>query len=173
MATPPRPNPTNPQPSPPQAVPSRPRTRAGASTISITDTLTEAVKEEEEAPTWDTPFTQEQLEASWNEFVTKYKKISPNFAAGLGKYTPHLQGEKAIHFQVDNKLFESDTEGMSALKSHLRNTLHNSTYELIAEISEKPADLEAYTDKEKFEKLAQAHPELRKLQRELRLEGDL
>ena len=124
-------------------------------------------------PTWDTPFTQEQLEAAWLEFVNKYKKISPNFAAGLGKYTPKLLGAKEIHFYVDNKLFENDTEGMSALRSHLKNTLHNNQFDLISEVMEKPAEIEAYTDKEKFEKLAEAHPELRKLQMELKLEGEL
>ena len=152
----------------------RQRQRGGASTISITNSLNQAAKQDEqEEPKWDTPFTQEQLEASWNDFVNKYKKISPNFAAGLGKYKPELKGEKEIHFHVDNKLFESDNEGMTALKSHLKNTLHNNQYELIPEVMDKPAAIEAYTDKEKFEKLAEAHPELRKLQIELKLEGDL
>ena len=158
---------------PTEPLPTRQRARGGSSTISITHSLEHAVKEETVEPTWDSPFTQEQLETSWNEFVNKYKKISPNFAAGLGKYKPLLKAENEIHFQVDNKLFESDTEGMSALKSHLKNTLHNNIYQLIPEIAEKPAEIEAYTDKEKFEKLAAAHPELRKLQKELRLEGDL
>ena len=151
----------------------RQRTRGGTSTISITQSLEQAVKEDAVEPTWDSPFTQEQLESSWNEFVNKHKKISPNFAAGLGKYKPQLKAANEIHFQVDNKLFESDTEGMSALKSHLKNTLHNNIYTLIPEIVEKPAEIEAYTDKEKFEKLAEAHPELRKLQAALKLEGDL
>ncbi|MBP5797974.1 MAG: DNA polymerase III subunit gamma/tau [Bacteroidales bacterium] len=151
----------------------RQRTRGGTSTISITQSLEQAVKEDAVEPTWDSPFTQEQLESSWNEFVNKHKKISPNFAAGLGKYKPQLKAANEIHFQVDNKLFESDTEGMSALKSHLKNTLHNNIYTLIPEIAEKPAEIEAYTDKEKFEKLAEAHPELRKLQAALKLEGDL
>ena len=167
-----------PQPQPqqqPQAViATRQRTRGGASTISITNSLEQAAKQDDAPePTWDSPFTQEQLEASWNDFVTKYKKISPNFAAGLGKYKPELKGEKEIHFHVDNKLFENDTEGMTALRSHLKNTLHNNQYELIPEVMDKPAAIEAYTDKEKFEKLAEAHPELRKLQKELKLEGDL
>ena len=135
--------------------------------------MEQVAKAEEEEPKWDTPFTQAQLEASWNDFVTKYKKISPNFAAGLGKYKPQLQSDLEIHFQVDNRLFESDTEGMSALRSHLKNTLHNNQYQLIPELMEKPAEIDAYTDKEKFEKLVQAHPELRKLQIELKLEGDL
>ena len=171
--------PTQPQPQPqpkpaPSQEPARQRSRGVASTISITDSLVKAAKEEVvEEPEWDSPFTQEQLEASWNEFVTKYKKISPNFAAGLGKYKPELKGEKEIHFHVDNKLFESDSEGMTALRSHLKNTLHNNQYELIPEVMDKPAAIEAYTDKEKFEKLAEAHPELRKLQIELKLEGDL
>ena len=152
----------------------RQRPRGGASTISITNSLEQAAKKDEvEEPTWDSPFTQEQLEASWNDFVNKYKRISPNFAAGLGKYKPELKSEKEIHFHVDNKLFENDTEGMTALRSHLKNTLHNNQYELIPEVMDKPAAIEAYTDKEKFEKLAEAHPEIRKLQIELKLEGDL
>ena len=166
---PPTPQPKEPQPGPTP----RPRTRGTASTISITSSLEQAAVQEEEEPTWDTPFTQAQLDASWNEFVTKYKKISPNFAAGLGKYKPRLQAESEIHFQVDNMLFENDTEGMTALRSHLKNTLHNNQYKLVPELMEKPAEIEAYTDKEKFEKLLHDHPELRKLQMELKLEGDL
>ena len=169
----PQPVPT-PEPKPAEPAVTRQRPRGGASTISITNSMEQAAKmSEEEEPTWDAPFTQEQLEASWNDFVNKYKKISPNFAAGLGKYKPELKNEKEIHFHVDNKLFESDTEGMTALRSHLKNTLHNNQYNLIPEVMDKPAAIEAYTDKEKFEKLAEAHPELRKLQIELKLEGDL
>ncbi|MBR4391259.1 MAG: DNA polymerase III subunit gamma/tau [Bacteroidales bacterium] len=160
--------------TPTEPIQTRPRQRNSTSTISITNSMEQASKkDEEEEPKWDSSFTQEQLEASWNEFVNKYKKISPNFAAGLGKYKPELKGEKEIHFHVDNKLFENDTDGMTALRSHLKNTLHNNQYDLIPEVMEKPAEIEAYTDKEKFEKLAQAHPELRKLQNELKLEGDL
>ena len=158
---------------PTEQLPTRQRPRGGSSTISITNSMEEASKKEEEEPKWDTPFTQEQLEASWNEFVGKYKKISPNFAAGLSKYKPELKGDKEIHFHVDNRLFENDADGMAALRSHLKNTLHNNQYNLIPEVMEKPVVIEAYTDKEKFEKLAQAHPELRKLQKELKLEGDL
>ena len=161
-----------PEPKPAMVNPT-PRPRGTASTISITKSMEQAAKKEEVEPTWDSPFTQEQLEASWNEFVNKYKKISPNFAAGLGKYKPELKPGFEIHFNVDNMLFENDIEGMTALKSHLKNTLHNNQYKLCPELMERPAEIEAYTDKEKFEKLAEAHPELRKLQMELKLEGDL
>ena len=174
--TTPSPTPTpaaTPKTAPQPTVESRPRPRGGTSTISITSTLAKTAKEEEQEPEWDTPFTQEQLEASWNDFVNKYKKISPNFAVGLGKYKPLLKNDKEIHFNVDNRLYENETEGMTALRSHLRNTLHNNQYLLVPELMERPAEIEAYTDKEKFEKMVAARPELRKLQVQLRLEGDL
>ena len=168
-------NPAPAQPSAQQPTPQqRIRPRGTSTTISIKDSITEATKKDEvEEPEWNTPFTQQQLEASWDEFVNKYKKISLIFATALGKYKPVLKPEFEIHINVDNLLFENDTEGMSALRSHLKNTLHNNQYTLIPEVMEKPAEIEAYTDKEKFEKLAEAHPELRKLQKELQLEGDL
>ena len=149
------------------------RPRGTTSSISINKAMQQAEqKVEEKEETWDSAFTQEQLTAAWADFVNRYKIISPNFAAALGKYTPKaIEGD--IHFNVDNKLFENDTEGMSALKNHLKNTLHNNQYKLVAEVMERPAEIEAYTDKEKFEKMAEEQPMLRTLQTELKLEGDL
>ena len=130
-------------------------------------------QKEEKEETWDSPFTQEQLTAAWADFVNRYKTVSPNFAAALGKYTPRLMGGSEIHFSVDNLLFEHDTEGMSALKHHLKNSLHNNQFLLKPELTERPAEIEAYTDKDKFEKMAEERPFLRTLQTELKLEGDL
>jgi len=130
-------------------------------------------KVEEKEETWDSAFTQEQLTAAWTDFVNRYKIISPNFAAALVKYTPKLANGNEIHFSVDNMLFERDTEGMSALRNHLKNSLHNNQYKLVPELMERPAEIEAYTDKDKFEKMAEERPFLRTLQTELKLEGDL
>ena len=150
------------------------RPRGTTSSISINKAMQQAEqKAEEKEETWDTPFTQEQLTASWADFVNRYKNVSPNFAAALGKYTPKLIGQSEIHFSVDNLLFERDTEGMSALKHHLKNSLHNNQYQLKPEVMERPAEIEAYTDKDKFEKMVEERPYLRTLQTELKLEGDL
>ena len=130
-------------------------------------------KAEEKEETWNTPFTQEQLGAAWADFVNRYKNISPNFAAALSKYTPKLIGNLEIHFNVDNLLFERDTEGMSALRHHLKQSLHNNQFQLKPEVMERPAEIDAYTDKDKFEKMAEERPFLRTLQAELKLEGDL
>jgi DNA polymerase-3 subunit gamma/tau len=150
------------------------RPRGATSSISINKAMQQAgQKAEEKEETWDTPFTQEQLTAAWADFVNRYKNVSPNFAAALGKYTPKLMGSAEIHFSVDNLLFEHDTEGMSALKHHLKNSLHNNQYQLKPELMERPAEIEAYTDKDKFEKMVEERPYLRTLQTELKLEGDL
>ena len=150
------------------------RPRGTTSSISINKAMQQAEqKAEEKEETWDSAFTQEQLAAAWADFVNRYKIISPNFAAALVKYTPKLTNGNEIHFSVDNMLFERDTEGMGALRNHLKNSLHNNQYKLVPELMERPAEIEAYTDKDKFEKMVEERPYLRTLQTELKLEGDL
>ena len=157
--------------APPQSVV---RPRGTTSGISINKAMQQAEqKAEEKEETWDSPFTQEQLSTSWTDFVNRYKSLSQSFAAAIGKYIPKLIGNSEIHFSVDNMLFEHNTEGVSALKSHLKNTLHNNQFKLVPEVMERPAEIEAYTDKDKFEKMVEERPYLRTLQTELRLEGDL
>ena len=144
------------------------RPRGTTSSISINKAMQQAEqKAEEKEETWDTPFTQEQLGVAWADFVNRYKNISPNFAAALSKYTPKLIGNSEIHFNVDNLLFERDTEGMSALRHHLKQSLHNNQFQLKPEVMERPAEIDAYTDKDKFEKMAEERPFLRTLQAEL------
>ena len=158
------------------ATPAQPvvRPRGTTSSISVNKAMQQAgQRAEEKEETWDTPFTQEQLTTSWADFVNRYKNVSPNFAAALGKYTPKLMGASEIHFSVDNLLFEHDTEGMSALKHHLKQSLHNNQFALKPEVMERPAEIDAYTDKDKFEKMVEERPFLRTLQTELKLEGDL
>ena len=150
------------------------RPRGTTSGISISKAMQQAEqKAEEKEETWDSPFTQEQLTASWADFINRYKNISPDFAAALGKYTPRLNGKAEIHFSVDNLLFEHNTDGMAALKHHLKTSLHNNQFKLMPEVLERPAEIEAYTDKDKFEKMVEERPYLRTLQTELKLEGDL
>ena len=150
------------------------RPRGTTSSNSINKAMQQVGKKaEEKEETWDTPFTQEQLTAAWVDFVNRYKNISPNFAAALGKYTPKLMGGSEIHFNIDNLLFEHDIEGMTALKHHLKQSLHNNQYQLKPELMDRPGEIAAYTDKDKFEKMVEERPYLRDLQTELKLEGDL
>ena len=162
------------QPQPQQATPVTTRPRTVRSAISIMGSMEQAAKKEEDPEeTWNNPFTQAQLETVWADFVEKHRSVSPSFAASIGKYKPTLGANFEIHIPVDNLLFERETDSMVDLKAHLKNTLHNNQYKLIPEVQEKPAEIDAYTDKDKFEKMAQANPMLRMMQAELKLEGDL
>ena len=150
------------------------RPRGTTSSISVNIAMQQAEqKAEEKEETWDSVFTQEQLTTAWTDFVSRYKNISPNFAAALGKYSPKIGPNFEIHFSVDNLLFEHDTEGIAALKHHLKQSLHHNQFALKPEVMERPAEIEAYTDKDKFEKMVEERPYLRTLQTELKLEGDL
>ena len=163
---------TQAQNQPQQATATRPR--GVRSSISIMGSMEQAAKKEEDPEeTWNNPFTQAQLESAWTEFVERHRSVSPSFAASIGKYKPTLGANFEIHIPVDNLLFERETDSMADLKAHLKNTLHNNQYKLIPEVQEKPAEIDAYTDKDKFEKMAQANPMLRMMQAELKLEGDL
>ena len=153
------------------------RPRGTTSSFSINKAMQQVgQKAEEKEETWDTPFTQEQLTAAWGDFVNRYKnyeKHSPSFLAALSKYTPKLGPNFEIHFDVDNMLFEQEADGMRFLRNHLKNSLHNNQYQLKPELMERPGEIEAYTDKDKFEKMVEERPYLRTLQTELKLEGDL
>ncbi|MBR5378598.1 MAG: DNA polymerase III subunit gamma/tau [Bacteroidales bacterium] len=153
------------------------RPRGATSGISINKAMQQVgQKAEEKEETWDTPFTQEQLTAAWGDFVNRYKnyeKHSPSFLAALSKYTPKLGSNFEIHFAVDNMLFEQEADGIRFLRNHLKNSLHNNQYQLKPELMERPGEIEAYTDKDKFEKMVEERPFLRTLQTELKLEGDL
>ena len=153
------------------------RPRGTASSISVSHAMQKAEQKVEEVEErWDTPFTQEQLTEAWADFINRYKKIekhSPSFVAAISKYTPKLGPNFEIHFDVDNKLFEQETEAMGLLRNHLKKAFHNNQFELKPELMERPAEIEAYTDKDKFEKMVEERPYLRTLQTELKLEGDL
>ena len=153
------------------------RPRGTTSSLSVNKAMQQAEQKiEEKEETWDNPFTQAQLTDAWAEFINRYKKYekhSPSFVAALSKYTPKVGPNFEIHFDVDNMLFEQETEGMGFLRTHLKNTLHNNQFKLIPKVMERPAEIEAYTDKDKFEKMVEERPYLRTLQTELKLEGDL
>ena len=121
-----------------------------------------------------TPFTEQQLTDSWNAFIEDYRNVSPNFTALIGKYKPQLDEGFVIKFNIDNQqLYEHNTEGMAALKGFLKDKLDNNVFTLTPVVVEKPMVDNAYTDKDKFEKMAEKRPILNQLKNDLKLEGNL
>jgi hypothetical protein len=61
---------------------------------------------------------------------------------------------------------------MNAFTEYLKKTLNNTLIRIQTDVIEKPKEIEAYTDKEKFEKLSAARPELNQLKSQLGLETE-
>ena len=121
-----------------------------------------------------TPFTEEQLVAAWDTFVESYKRTSPNYAALIGKYKPELSDGFKITFKIENQqLYDHNPEGVAALKGFLKEKLNNNVFTLNPILVEKPVINNAYTDKDKFELMAEKRPILNTMKNELKLEGNL
>ena len=144
-----------------------------AGTISILDT--EPKKKEEDAPVEarNTPFTQEMLVNAWTKFVNEHKNTSPNFVAGIGKYQPTLMNGNEINYQVDNILVVNDLNNMGLLREHLAKELDNNQFKLVHHIVEKPKDEVIYTDRSRFEKMAELNPNVLTLKKGLGLNIDI
>lgn len=159
-------SPVQPQPQPVQRV-----KRAG--TISILDEGPK--KKEDDAPVEvrNNPFTQEMLVGAWTKFVEKNKNTSPNFVAGIGKYQPTLKENNEIHFEVDNILVIKDVNNMGKLREHLSKSLDNNQFALVHHVVETPKDDIAYTDRSRFEKMAEMNPNVLTLKKGLGLNIDI
>ena len=144
----------------------------GTRTISISDTE-KKVEEKTEEPEPETrgAFDQQMLTTCWTGFVDGYKTVSPSFANAIGQFEPQLGENFEIKFTIENSLVANDKLNMSALYDHLKKAFNNNQLLLTPVISDKPRKLEAYTDKEKFEKMSELRPHLLQLKQELNLEA--
>ena len=119
------------------------------------------------------PFTQEMLVGAWTKFVETNKNASPNFVAGIGKYQPSLKENNEIHFDIDNILVIKDVNNMGKLREHLSKSLNNNQFKLVHHVVEKPKDDIAYTDRSRFEKMAEINPNVLTLKKGLGLNIDI
>lgn len=165
--------PVQPQQPAPQPAPQPVQRVKRAGTISILDEG--AKKKEDDAPVEvrNNPFTQEMLVGAWTKFVETNKNASPNFVAGIGKYQPSLKENNEIHFDIDNILVIKDVNNMGKLRDHLSKSLNNNQFTLVHHVVEKPKDDIAYTDRSRFEKMAEMNPNVLTLKKGLGLNIDI
>lgn len=141
-------------------------------TISISESVLNKSIPKTEEPVISNVFSLEQLRKSWIEFAEAYKQHSPSFATSLLRYEPELIDDFTIQIKIDNALVISDKSNVNALMEFLKKSLKNNQIKLETQIVDKPSSQEAYTDKEKFEKMAELRPMLRLFKDELGLEVD-
>jgi len=116
-------------------------------------------------------FSQELLNLHWDEYAETLKPDFPHLYSMLKKHRPVLMEGFRIDFSIDNRLLEEElNEKKGELLGYLRKELNNNKITLQTRISEADKNSRPYTDKEKFEKMAEKNPALRKLKDELDLE---
>ena len=144
-------------------------TRPGTISITAEETKKEEVKEE----IWNNVFTQEQVTKAWNDYIASHQNTSPIFIAGIKNAEPTLVGGSEIRFKIDNILVVKDVNNMHSLHEFLKNALHNNQFVLKEEIVERPNEVVLYTDKQKFEKMANENPNLFSIKESLGLQLDI
>ncbi len=116
-------------------------------------------------------FTQELLNLRWDEYAEILKIDYPHLYSTLKKSRPLIRKDYIIEFCLDNKLLEEElNQKKTELMEYLRKGLDNYKIQLQTKIFESQRDLKPYTDKEKFEKMAEKNPALRTLKDEFDLE---
>ena len=136
----------------------------GADGIEVEKPVSEKISNE---------FTDDQLQVEWLVFVSTLKGINPNLHITLTNNKPVLMGDFNVGFVIDNKVQEDEIRRIRGeLLGHLRRKLKNDFIQLETEINSDIKKMKPYTPSEKFKKLAEKNPAIRKLKDQLDLEID-
>lgn len=118
-----------------------------------------------------TPFTQEELNSAWKEYVATLKTGIPHLYNSLVQFQPLLKEDFLIEIILENKLLDTELSRIKGeMLGFLRTRLENGKLNLNTRVEESIRESKPYTDKEKFEKMASQNPSLLKLKEGLDLE---
>lgn len=119
----------------------------------------------------DKPFSQADLLLCWDEFAETLKKDSPHLYSTLRNSKPVLSDNWVIDFTFDNKILENELSSRKTdMMEFMRKGLQNSKIQLRTTIAENSKNVKPYTDKEKFDLMAEKNPALKTLREELDLD---
>lgn len=118
-------------------------------------------------------FKDEELLKAWNAYADKLEKEGKHsFSVSMKKYSPRRSGEQ-IHMVLDNQaqVGAFHNEKQEVLNA-LRNKLNNYGLYLDFTLEVEKAEKKYYTNREKFERMAEKKPILLELKRRLKLDTD-
>ncbi len=117
-------------------------------------------------------FNEEQLEKTWQAYLSQIKESKKNTYSILNRTKPKITTDKErIEIFVENKVSEYEiTTEKNELVPFLRKNLNNNFINLDIVLDKKEIEIKAYTDQEKFEEMSEKNPSLNKLKEELHLD---
>jgi DNA polymerase-3 subunit gamma/tau len=117
------------------------------------------------------PFSQSELILSWDEYADKIKNTHPHLFSTLKTSRPLLREDWLITCTLENKVIEDELNSIKTeMVEFLRNNLRNQQLRLQTTIAEQTITRKPYTDREKFELMAEKNPNLKTLRESLDLE---
>jgi DNA polymerase-3 subunit gamma/tau len=117
------------------------------------------------------PFTQDDLNKTWLLYAEKYKAEVPRMFSTLTTQNPILKEGFLVEFNLSNSLQEEDFLRIKPeMVRFLRKELNNCKIEINTIIDEALQSKRFYSDKEKFEFMAQKNPSLHKFKQQFGLD---
>jgi DNA polymerase-3 subunit gamma/tau len=117
-------------------------------------------------------FTQGQLVQAWEKFALRYKDNDPRMYSTLTAQPPVLTENFLVELNLNNPLQEEEVQKLKpALLNFLFKELSNGKIDLVTKVSETlQGNKRFYTDKEKFDHLAEKNPNLLKFKQQFGLD---
>ncbi len=145
--------------------------------IDLNNLNKEEVQTEKEAQKEriETPFTQEDLEASWKNYATKIGlEGKHNLSSILKEKNPTISNGCVLEFILNNKVQEEVfNEEKSNILGFLKKSLFNNSIQFNIKIKElEKQEIKAYTPEDKFKEMAEKNPALLKMKDQFGLELD-
>lgn len=126
---------------------------------------------EQEKPKTD--FSKEQFDKAWLKFAEHYKAANPDYYITLTSHMPQLKEDYTIELTLDNKVQDKEIADRKLdILSFLRKELNNYSIQLQTVINKNPEITKPFTPQEKFKKMAEKNPAIKKLKNEFDLEID-
>lgn len=152
-----------------------PRVKTASKTLNINNLL-KTEQRTEEKPTSSAEkvltetFSTEQLQAAWNEFALQRKKFQAEYQM-LSQ--PFLVRDKLVVVNLLSPVHETMLNSMkSELTAFLREKLKNTSIQVTGELTSTDDKKVIYTNREKFDYLADKNPILKELKDRLGLDTD-
>ncbi len=115
------------------------------------------------------PFTQEQFEAKWTEFLSRLTD-RPNLRTTLSN-TPELQPGYKLLLKIGSSVQDEDVRLIKPeLVSWLRKELRNTRIELLTQIEKQETTRIIYSDTERLQAMLEKNPDLKLLKQKFNLD---
>lgn len=115
------------------------------------------------------PFTKEQFEAKWAEYLTRLTD-RPNLKASLSR-TPEIVDGARLSLKINNSVQNEEINKIKPdLVSWLRKELRNTRIELITDIVAQEVEYKPYSETEKLNEMVKKNPNLALLKQRFNLD---